>query len=115
MLENNLLKTNADKCNLLVSSSDFVSIRVSEYNIELVDVRNCSVPLLKISLHLTNISLIFVEKLVEKFMHDQELLHIWTYHVHISTYLTAHGHECLFQFAVQLLSTDLDVLQSHDK
>ena len=31
--ENNLLKGNADKCYLLVSSSDAVNLRVSEYNI----------------------------------------------------------------------------------
>ena len=35
--ENNLLKGNAIKCNLLVSSSDTVNLRVSEY----VHVRNC--------------------------------------------------------------------------
>ena len=35
--ENNLLKSNANKCNLLVSSSDTVNLRVSEY----VHVRNC--------------------------------------------------------------------------
>ena len=32
--ENNLLKSNAGKCHLLVSSSDAVSIRVSEYDIK---------------------------------------------------------------------------------
>ena len=32
--ENNLLKSNADKCNLLVSSSDAVNLRVSEYDIK---------------------------------------------------------------------------------
>ena len=31
--ENNLLRSNADKCNLLVSSSDAVNLRVSEYDI----------------------------------------------------------------------------------
>ena len=35
--ENNLLKSNANKCNLLVSSNDTVNLRVSEY----VHVRNC--------------------------------------------------------------------------
>ena len=30
--ENNLLKSSADKCHLLVSSSDAVSVRVSEYD-----------------------------------------------------------------------------------
>ena len=34
--ENNLLKTNTDKCHLLVSSSDTVSLRVSQY-----DIKNC--------------------------------------------------------------------------
>ena len=29
--ENNLLKSNADKCHLLVSSSDAVNLRISEY------------------------------------------------------------------------------------
>ena len=32
--ENNLLKSNADKCHLLVSSSDAVNLRVSEYHIK---------------------------------------------------------------------------------
>ena len=32
--ENNLLKGNADKCHLLVSSSDAVNLRVSEYDIK---------------------------------------------------------------------------------
>ena len=32
--ENNLLKSNTDKCHLLVSSSDAVSLRVSEYDIK---------------------------------------------------------------------------------
>ena len=32
--ENNLLKSNADKCHLLVSSSDAVNVRVSEYDIK---------------------------------------------------------------------------------
>ena len=32
--ENNLLKSNANKCNLLVSSSDAVNLRVSEYDIK---------------------------------------------------------------------------------
>ena len=31
--ENNLLKGNADKCHLLVSSSDTVNLRVSEFDI----------------------------------------------------------------------------------
>ena len=39
--ENNLLKCNADKCNLLVSSSDTVNLKVSEYDIKIVNVRNC--------------------------------------------------------------------------
>ena len=39
--ENNLLKSNADKCHLLVSSSDAVNLRVSEYDIKIVNVRNC--------------------------------------------------------------------------
>ena len=33
-LENNLLKSNADKCHLLVSSSEAVNLRVSEYDIK---------------------------------------------------------------------------------
>ena len=33
-IENNLLKSNADKCHLLVSSSDAVNLRVSEYDIK---------------------------------------------------------------------------------
>ena len=32
--ENNLLKGNAGKCHLLVSSSDAVNLRVSEYDIK---------------------------------------------------------------------------------
>ena len=32
LFENNLLKSNADKCNLLVSSSEAISIRVNEYD-----------------------------------------------------------------------------------
>ena len=32
--ENNLLKTNADKCHLLVSSNDVVNLRVSEYDVK---------------------------------------------------------------------------------
>ena len=32
--ENNLLKSNADKCHLLVSSSDVVNLRLSEYDIK---------------------------------------------------------------------------------
>ena len=32
--ENNLLKSNVDRCHLLVSSSDTVIIRVSEYDIK---------------------------------------------------------------------------------
>ena len=32
--ENNLLKSNADKCHLLVSSSDAINLRVSEYDIK---------------------------------------------------------------------------------
>ena len=32
--ENNLLKSNADKCNLLVRSSDAVNLTVSEYDIK---------------------------------------------------------------------------------
>ena len=34
LFENNLLKSNADKCHLLVSSSDAVNLRVSEYDIK---------------------------------------------------------------------------------
>ena len=33
-IENDLLKSNADKCNLLVSSSDAVNLTVSEYDIK---------------------------------------------------------------------------------
>ena len=33
--ENNLLKSNADKCHLLVSSSDAISKRVREYDIQI--------------------------------------------------------------------------------
>ena len=40
-LENNLLKGNTDKCYLLVSSSDAVNLRVSEYDIRIVNVKNC--------------------------------------------------------------------------
>ena len=36
MVENNLLKGNADKCHSFVSSSDAVNLRVSEY-----DIKNC--------------------------------------------------------------------------
>ena len=32
--ENNLLKSNADKCNLLVSFSDAVNLKISEYDIK---------------------------------------------------------------------------------
>ena len=32
--ENNLFKSNADKCHLLVSSSDAVNLRISEYDIK---------------------------------------------------------------------------------
>ena len=32
LFENNLLKSTADKCNLLVSSSEAISIRVHEYD-----------------------------------------------------------------------------------
>ena len=39
--ENNLLKSNANKCHLLVSSSDAVNLRISEYDIKIVNVRNC--------------------------------------------------------------------------
>ena len=38
--ENNLLKGNADKCYLLVSSSDAVNLRGGEYDIKIVNVRN---------------------------------------------------------------------------
>ena len=38
--ENNLLKGNADKCHLLVSSSDAVNLRGGEYDIKIVNVRN---------------------------------------------------------------------------
>ena len=39
--KNNFLKSNADKCHLLVSSSDAVNLRVSEYDIKIVNVKNC--------------------------------------------------------------------------
>ena len=39
--ENNLFESNAGKCHLLASSSDAVNLRVSEYNIKNVNVRNC--------------------------------------------------------------------------
>ena len=66
--ENDLLKSNGDKCHLLASSSDAVSIRISECdkkNIEcekLLGAKFDKKPTFK------KISLIFVEKLVEKFM-----------------------------------------------
>ena len=44
--ENNLLKGNADKCHLLVSSSDALNLRVSEYDIKKVNVRNSWVSIL---------------------------------------------------------------------
>ena len=44
-----MLKSNADKRHLLVSSSDAVSIIVSEYDIKTVNVRNCYVSSLTIS------------------------------------------------------------------
>ena len=39
--ENNLLRSNADKYHLLVSSSDAVPIREIKYDIKIVNVRNC--------------------------------------------------------------------------
>ena len=35
-----ILKSNTDKCHLLVSSSDSVNLRVSEYDIKIVNMRN---------------------------------------------------------------------------
>ena len=77
--ENNLL-CNADKCHLLVSSSDTVNIRVSKY-----DIKN-SEPQKLVGVRFDNklkfwksISLIFVEKLVWKRMHQQESLRKYHY------------------------------------
>ena len=67
--ENNLLKGNADRCHLLVSSSHIVSIRVSEYDIKnsecekLLGVKFDNK--LKFEKHITDV----MEKLVGKFMH----------------------------------------------
>ena len=60
--ENNLLKSNADKCHLLVSSSDAVNLRVNEY-----DIKNSECEKL-LGVKFGN-KLTFVEKLVGKFMH----------------------------------------------
>ena len=67
--ENNLLKSNADKYNLLLSSSDAVSLRVSEYDIRNSECENLlGVKFdnkLTFEKHITNIC----RKASEKFMH----------------------------------------------
>ena len=105
--ENNLLKSNADKYNLLLSSSDAVSLRVSEYDIRNSECENFLGLKFDISQHLKNISLIFVEKLVKNLCtsKNRSILGLMS---------MTHGHEYFIQFAVQLLFTDLDVSQSHD-
>ena len=67
--ENNLLKSNADKCHLLVSSSDAVNLRVNEYDIKNSECEKLLGVKFGNKLTFENISLIFVEKLVGKFMH----------------------------------------------
>ena len=60
--ENNLLKSNADKCHLLVSFSGAVNLRISEYDIKN---RECE-KLLGAKFDNKLISLVFVEKLAGK-------------------------------------------------
>ena len=47
--DSNLLKSNAEKCHLLVSSSDAINLRVNEYDIKIVNVRNCQLSNLTVS------------------------------------------------------------------
>ena len=63
--ENYFLKSDADKYYLLLSYNNAVSIRVSEYDIKNSECEK----LLGVKLTLKNVSLISVEKLVEKSMH----------------------------------------------
>ena len=66
--DSNLLKTNAEKCHLLVSSSDAINLRVNEYDIKNSECEK--LPVVKFDSKLTfQISLILVEKLVGKLMH----------------------------------------------
>ena len=47
--DSNLLKSNAEKCHLLVSSSDAINLRVNEYDIKIVNVRNYQLSNLTVS------------------------------------------------------------------
>ena len=76
---NNLLKSDADKCNLLVSSSGTISIRLFEYDIKNSECEKLLGVKLSISQHLKHISLILVEKLGGKLMQGQESLFASTY------------------------------------
>ena len=107
--ENNLLKSNADKCNLLVSSTDAVNLRLSEY-----DIKNSECEKL--------LGVKFDNKLtLEK--HITDICRKASRKVYalarIAPYMDLSKRRMVmnafFQFAVQLLSTDLDVSQSHNK
>ena len=105
--ENNVLKSNADKCHLLVSSSDAVSTRVSEYDIKNSECEKLLVVKfynkLTFEKHITDIC----RKASRKNYALARIVH--------GLIQTTHAHECFFQFAVQLLSTDRNVSQSHSK
>ena len=106
-LENNLLKSNTDKCHLLVSSSDAVNLRVREYDIKTSECRKLlGVKFdnkLRFEKHITDVCRKASRKIYA-------LARIAPY----MDLFKRHGYECFFQFAVQLLSTALDVPQSHD-
>ena len=107
--ENNLLKSDAGKCHLLVSFSDVVNLRESKYAIKNSE---CEKLLgVKFDNKLT------FEKLITDICRkagrkNYALARIAPY---MALYKRRMVMDAFFQFIVKLLSTDLDVSQSHDK
>ena len=107
--ENNLLKSNTDKCHLLlVSSSDAVNLRVSEY-----DIKNSEREKL-LGVKFDN-KLTFEKHIINICRKARRKIYTQS---RIAPYMDLHKRRMVmnafFQFTVQLLSTDLDVSQSHD-
>ena len=109
MFENNLSKSNPDKCNLLVIFSDAVIISVSEY-----DIKNSECEKL--------LGVKFGNKLTfEKHVTDicikasRKIYPLATIVPYMDLSKRRMVMNAFFQLAVQLLATDLDVSQLHDK
>ena len=104
-----MLKGNADKCNLLVSSSDAVNLRLSEYDIKSSECEK----LLRVKF---DNKLTFEKHITDIYRKTSRKTYALA---RVAPYMDSSKRRMVmnayFQFAVQLLSTDLDVSQSHEK